>query len=92
MSRVEPDPAGAVVHRLRLEHGISQESLAFKANVTIATLSRIERGAVADPKISTLRKIAAALDVSMAELVAAAEGEEETVVCRTRAQPSAAVT
>lgn len=67
------DPAGAVILRLRSEHGITQERLAIDSNITIATLSRIERGAVADPKISTLRKIAKALDVNVAELVAVSE-------------------
>lgn len=70
----EPDPAGAVVLRLRQERGITQERLAIEAHVTIATLSRIERGAVADPKVGTLRKIAVALGVSMTELVAVPEG------------------
>lgn len=72
----DPDPAGAMVHRLRLERGVTQEALAFRANITIASLSRIERGAVADPKVSTLRKIAKALNMSMAELLAVAEGDE----------------
>jgi transcriptional regulator with XRE-family HTH domain len=71
----KPDPAGAMVHRLRLERGVTQEALAFEANVTIATLSRIERGAVGDPKVGTLRKIAAALNVSLAELVSTVEQE-----------------
>jgi transcriptional regulator with XRE-family HTH domain len=68
----ELDPDGAVVHRLRLERGVTQEALAFKAHVTVATLGRIERG-VTGPKVATLRKIAAALDMSLAELVTAVE-------------------
>jgi transcriptional regulator with XRE-family HTH domain len=72
MPRRESDPDGAVVHRLRLERGVTQESLAFEAHVTIATLSRIERG-VTGPKVATLRKIAAALGMSLAELVTAVE-------------------
>jgi len=69
----EPDPVGAVIHRLRLEHGITQEALAFRADVTISSLARIERGGVVSPTVRTLRKIAVALDVSMAELVTAVE-------------------
>jgi putative transcriptional regulator len=69
------DPDGAVVHRLRLERGVTQERLAFKAHVTIATLSRIERGVTA-PTVGTLRKIAPALGVSLAELVTAVEQEQ----------------
>jgi transcriptional regulator with XRE-family HTH domain len=71
----EQDPSGAFVHRLRLERGITQESLAFEANVTIATLSRIERGVTA-PKVGTLRKIATALGMSLAELVMAVDQEQ----------------
>lgn len=71
-----PDPAGGVIHRLRLEYGITQEALAFKADVTISALARIERGEVASPKIGTLRKIATALDMSLTELVAAVEQEQ----------------
>jgi transcriptional regulator with XRE-family HTH domain len=72
----ELDSDGAFVHRLRLERGVTQEALAFESNVTIATLSRIERGVTA-PKVGTLRKIAGALDMTLAELVAAVEQETE---------------
>jgi len=68
----EPDPSGATVRRLRHERGITQEALAFDADVTIATLSRIERG-VSGPKVATLRKIAVALNMSLVELVTTVE-------------------
>jgi transcriptional regulator with XRE-family HTH domain len=71
-----PDPAGGAIHHLRLKYGIRQEALAFKADVTISALARIERGEVASPKIGTLRKIATALDMSLTELVAAVEQEK----------------
>ncbi len=70
------DPAGTAIHHLRLERGITQEALGFKSGVKIATLSRIERGET-EPKIGALRKIAAALDMSLAELVAVPEGGGE---------------
>lgn len=60
------------IKRLRVERGITQESLAFQAEVTIATLSRIERG-VTNPAWPTLRKIANALAITPVELIAAAE-------------------
>ncbi len=69
------DPAGLAIHRLRLERGITQEALGFKSGVKIATLSRIERGET-EPKIGALRKIAAALDVTLAEVACAGEGEQ----------------
>jgi len=74
MSR--PDPAlAAVLHRFRLRSGVTQEALAFKADLTIATTSRMERG-VTDPAWSSIRAIARALDVSMDELGAAVEMEQ----------------
>jgi transcriptional regulator with XRE-family HTH domain len=60
------------IKRLRVERGITQESLAFQAEVTIATLSRIERG-VTNPAWPTLRKIANALSITPVELITAAE-------------------
>jgi transcriptional regulator with XRE-family HTH domain len=60
------------IKRLRVERGITQEALAFQAEVTIATLSRIERG-VTNPAWPTLRKIANALAITPVELIAAAE-------------------
>ncbi len=72
------DPAGLAIQRLRVERGITQEALGFKSGVKIATLSRIERGET-EPKIGALRKIADALGVSLADLVAMTETREEKV-------------
>jgi transcriptional regulator with XRE-family HTH domain len=62
----------SAIKRLRIERGITQEALAFSAEVTIATLSRIERG-VTNPAWPTLKKIAHALDITPVELIAASE-------------------
>jgi transcriptional regulator with XRE-family HTH domain len=67
---------GAVLHRYRLERGITQEALAFRADVTVATLSRIERGVVG-PAWASVVAIAQALDVSLDELGAAVERERQ---------------
>jgi transcriptional regulator with XRE-family HTH domain len=68
-----PDPALAtVLHRLRLRAGVTQEALAFSADLTIATMSRMERG-VTDPAWTSVRAVARALDVSLDELGAAIE-------------------
>ena len=42
---------------------LSQEELAKRAGVQAATVSRIERGVIDEPYLSTLRKLAKALDV-----------------------------
>jgi DNA-binding XRE family transcriptional regulator len=71
------DPAlAAVVKHYRHRRGLSQEDLAFNSNITIGTLSRIERG-VTDPAWSSIRAIARALSVSLEELGAAVGLEDQ---------------
>lgn len=65
----------AVLKRLRHQKEVTQEELAFKADVTISTLSRIERGET-DPAWGNIRAIAKALDMGLDELGAAVELEE----------------
>jgi transcriptional regulator with XRE-family HTH domain len=66
------DSPGAAVRRLRRERGVTQEALAFEANVTIATLSRIERG-VSSPQWATAQAISTALGITLQELARAVE-------------------
>jgi len=47
---------------------LTQQELAAKAGVGVATIQQIEGGDITDPRFSTLRKLAAALDVPPAEL------------------------
>ena len=64
----QPQPAlGKAIRQLRRERGVSQEALAYEAGVTSGTLSLIERG-LSNPTWGTVKGIAAALDVSIAEL------------------------
>jgi transcriptional regulator with XRE-family HTH domain len=51
---------------------MTQEKLAFDTGLSASALSRIERG-VNNPRWTTLRDIAAALDVGIDELLAAIE-------------------
>lgn len=75
MSR-PPDPAlAAVLHRFRLRAGVTQEDLAHEADLTVATMSRMERG-VTDPAWTSIRAVARALDVNLEELGAAVEMEQ----------------
>jgi transcriptional regulator with XRE-family HTH domain len=68
-----PDPAlAAVLRRLRLERGATQEALAYRSGITTGSLARIELGQ-ASPAWTTVRQIAMALDVSMSELAEAVE-------------------
>jgi len=61
---------GTTIKLLRGE--LPQEELAYAAGISTSTLSRIERG-LHQPSLPTLRKIAAALEVSLADLIDAAE-------------------
>ncbi len=75
-SRRPPDPVlAASLRRFRMRSGITQERLAFEAEVTISALSRIERG-LSDPVWTTVRAISEALDVSLGELVTAVEQQQ----------------
>jgi transcriptional regulator with XRE-family HTH domain len=56
------------LREVRLKQGLSQQDLAAKSGVTAANISRIETGETNQPRPSTLRKLAAALGVSVAEL------------------------
>ena len=61
---------GENVKRLRTMHALTQVELAARAGITPATLVRIERNK-AEPHMSTIRKLADALDVKPSELVKA---------------------
>ncbi len=68
-----PQPAiGAAIRHLREKRGLTQEVLSSKAGTTLSTLSVIERG-LANPTWATVRDIASALGVSIAELAKLSE-------------------
>jgi len=73
---VDPTLAG-VLRRLRTERGRSLESVARDADISYTTLAKIEHEQTA-PAWATVRAIASALDVTMAELGAAIEREESS--------------
>lgn len=58
------------IRKLRNKKGLAQEKLARLANISTATLVKIETGAAKGPTITTVIKIADALGVSLDELVA----------------------
>jgi XRE family transcriptional regulator, regulator of sulfur utilization len=70
---IKPDLALAGVLRvLRTERGVTQEDLAHRAGLTVAAFARIERGH-ANPTWTTVRRIAAALEISLPALAEAVE-------------------
>jgi transcriptional regulator with XRE-family HTH domain len=56
------------LRRLRTERGLSQARLAARAELDPSTINQIERGA-REASPATLRKLAEALDVGLAELL-----------------------
>lgn len=59
---------GQSVRYLRLKEGISQEELAFRANLNLNSISTLERG-LNNVKIKTLYSIAYALNVEIEEIL-----------------------
>ena len=53
---------------IRKRKGVSLRSLKKLSGVAVATLTRIEAGGY-DPRLSTLRRLAKALGVTVAELI-----------------------
>lgn len=72
VSEVSSPALGPAIKRLRIERKLTQEDLAYKAGVTTGTLSRTESGETS-PSWRTVQKLAKALDMSAADLVATAE-------------------
>ena len=64
---------GDNLKRLRVLNALTQAELAQKAGLTPAAVARIERNE-AEPRMTTLRKLAGALGVEPHELV---EGEDD---------------
>ncbi len=63
-----------LLKQLREDREITQEQLAFDAGLTASALSRIERG-INSPGWMTVRRLAEALDVSLADIAADVEGD-----------------
>jgi transcriptional regulator with XRE-family HTH domain len=56
------------VEKFRTAKGLTQEDLARETELTVGTVSRIERGEN-NPTLGTLEKIATALDVTVIQLL-----------------------
>jgi transcriptional regulator with XRE-family HTH domain len=70
-----PDQALAtVLKRLREEHPMTQEAVAWHAGIAVATLAKIENAQTA-PSWDSVCRVIDALGVSLTELAAAVESE-----------------
>lgn len=59
---------GARLRQLRHDARLTQEQLGFLCNMDMSEISRIERGA-RDPRLTTLLRIAVALELEVSDLV-----------------------
>jgi len=57
------------IRKLRQKKGLSQEKLARLADISTVTLVKIEAGIAKEPTITTVTKIADALEISIDELI-----------------------
>jgi transcriptional regulator with XRE-family HTH domain len=74
--RYEPQRAlGRVVRHRREELELTQEEVARRADIAKMHLSKLENG-TGNPSFGTLRRLAAALELSTTELVDRAERED----------------
>lgn len=60
---------GKNVQRIRKEKGMTQDELARKADMSYATLAKIEIGMVKNPTIMTLIKLAKVLRVKVDDFI-----------------------
>jgi transcriptional regulator with XRE-family HTH domain len=66
---MRPKTLAMNVKRLRTQRGLTQMELAKKTKVTQAFIAQLETGAEDNPTLATLRRLAKALKVTIAELV-----------------------
>jgi len=57
------------IKKYRKEKGLSQDKLSRLADVSHATIIKIESGGIQSPTIDTVQKIAKALDVGLDDLI-----------------------
>ena len=72
---------GIAVRQLREQQGWSQESLAERADLNRSYVGELERGQ-AIPSLLTLKKLSAALNLSLANLLVHAEHIQQTRLVR----------
>lgn len=68
---------GENVRALRVARGMTQERLAFAADLDLTYIGGIERGR-RNPSLLVMARIADALDASLADIIAAPPGQHRT--------------
>jgi transcriptional regulator with XRE-family HTH domain len=65
---------GRTLSRIRKDRGLSQEELAFRADLHRTYISQLERG-LKSPSLDTIERIAKVLQLRASELIRHAEGK-----------------
>ncbi len=60
---------GALIKRLRTEHGLSQRALGARAGLTNPYIAQLENGQRGNPTVLVAARLAAALDVPVMKLI-----------------------
>jgi transcriptional regulator with XRE-family HTH domain len=77
-----PDlPLSVTTRTMREERGVTREALAHEAGVTVGALARVELGFSA-PSWDTVRRVAAALGLSVSDFITIVEDRREGLVQR----------
>ncbi|MBK8912758.1 MAG: helix-turn-helix transcriptional regulator [Chlorobi bacterium] len=66
----------AVIRSLRLQHGFTQEQLAWRTNVDQSFISALERG-LKEPCLKTIVQLASAFDLPLSQLIIAFEQQRK---------------
>jgi transcriptional regulator with XRE-family HTH domain len=66
---IEEKTIGLKIKAWRAKKGMTQDELAKKADIPYPTLAKIESGAVQNPSIETVVKIAEGLSVTLDQLI-----------------------
>lgn len=77
---------GRKIYGRRKSLGLEQDEVASKAGMSRPYISRLERGAVPNPKLVDLAQVAGALGTSVADLISEPTGDTTTETFRREAQ------
>ncbi|MGQ4272201.1 helix-turn-helix domain-containing protein [Nocardiopsis changdeensis] len=72
MTDEQANDFGECIRKLRMARGWSARQLASFANIDASVVTHLESGKARKPQVSTLRDLASALDIPLAELFVAA--------------------
>lgn len=74
--RAQGERLGKAIAAIRRDQRLTQQQLATRCGIAISTLRAIEAGRTSDPGVFTVFEVARALDVSVEDLLAGADGTD----------------